>query len=249
MADRTYPDKEAFKNLVAIISTEETAAYANSQFKKLESAYKKVGMLDVFKEYSNILNTFEQNIRLEKGGRANVWLKPKVNVLSDFENFQQSLAQNAAKMVTSQVNGPINTDYAANEKANFLRVFVAEGAPVSPEVERAMDTLNSAILASKKMKIENATIYKIDTETGHILKNNKNEPVLASVEDIQQAMNELPDYLKQFGIEGTVRQRNYPGAAPQQVKKVAVVPEEKTVPAKTPEPVSEQVPSTGVGPT
>ncbi|WED42656.1 hypothetical protein [Legionella cardiaca] len=218
--DVRLPDESALVKAKEVATTEEAAFYLVDQLEdKLIAARK----LDEGRPALTNVREFAEMVSMQQASNSDLFWSGKAGPLSDFQNFQQHIAEKAAATVAANVDGPLHMDFAIrNPGADLLRGYGEH----EPETIQALDKLLNAHLAENQIISKGGKLYAGD-ENGQIRRDSKGEPILADVEKAVQAVKDagkkISELVKEAGkeIPVTTKQHEYPKEAPQKAPAAA----------------------------
>jgi len=208
------PDKESLLNTMEVVTTAEAAEYFYRRFAEKLKATK---MLESSKDVLEKVLEFVDNVRL-CDSRQNSWRGGSAkDILTDFQNLQQKLAETSLQTVTQQVHDDLRLDIAVSDIAQLLRGYSTDGVPLEGDLLLALDRLFNAWLANNDMISKGSTIYVCD-EHGEIKMDARGQPVKVQAERVRQLIDDQVEgfatYITAKGMPTTVVQHEYPEQAP-----------------------------------
>lgn len=234
------PNKQSLLNIMEVVTTSEAAIYFKEQFEKKLRLTK---MMDTCQPVLEKVSEFVDNVCLSDT-RKNSWSAGSSNeVLTDFQNLQQKLAETSMQQVLEQVEDGLQLDIAISDLTQLLRGYSSEGVPLNNELLIALDRLFNAWLAEKGMISKGSVIYQCD-ENGEIKKSSTGEPLTVQADRIRQLIEDetqgFGTYMLEKGKPVTVVQHQYPEQqpVPAQAPTAAAVVEVEAPVTEVPTPTS-----------
>lgn len=243
--EKTLPGKDALVKCKEVAArTVEAAVYLQKQFVNLLTS---AGKVDAARPAIDNINEFVDLVMMQQESRNDYW-SGKAGPLSDFQNLQQNMAEKAAQIAATQVEGDIKIDFAINNKAQFVRGYSTHGENVDAETTKSLDKLLNAYLAEHNLISKGSVIYEGD-EKGQIRRDSKGQPMLADVQKAKQVLSDsakgFEHFLQQSGksVKVNTEQHDYPKGTPAATKASAVESTPTAVAPSTPETTTPTGPS------
>lgn len=156
-------------------------------------------MLDKSADLLVRVHDFAKYVEFKLNSSAQPWSgeSPKI---SDFENMQDHLANDAIRTVKANALSDVKLDIAINESAQLLRGYSAEGEWVKdPVVVDALDKIFNAWLAQHNVVSSSSVLYEANA-LGEI-KRDASGDVHADVEKIKSLMSDPDKGLTKFSAD------------------------------------------------
>lgn len=222
------PDKASLLKIMEVVTTGDAAKYFYSQF---ESKLGKAKMLESSQAILAKVAEFVANVCLcEDRHEQNYWAGKLQDILTDFQNLQQKLAESSLETVVENISGNLKLDIAISNLTELLRGYSTDGEPISGDLLLALDRLFNAWMAEKDMISKGSTIYECDAN-GEIKKDSQGEPIRVEAEQIRELITDpdegFAEYLSDKGMPVDVELHQYPEQQPE-IEPTAQEPEPAT---------------------
>lgn len=193
------PSSETLKKMMDLATTAEAANYLYERFTELLDKAKirdnpeMKGVIDTVRSYVEYVNITTSS--------GDPWSGKAPS--TEFESFQQGLADAAAKVVSEK---EVVFDYAVSDESELLRGYSSGGEPLDSDAAAAMDILFNAWLAKHHMFSKGGVIFEGTPSTEN--------PKRANVDVIRNKLADTEDgfgrFVKSKSIELTSQRHEYP---------------------------------------
>ncbi len=152
----------------------------------------------------NMLANIDQFINIsEQFQQRDPWSGELLDERTDFQTFQDQLADQSVAVIADTMEGDIKMDFAISNSSELIRGYTVNGAPVSHEMAEELDRIFNAWLAENAIITQDSTLYQA-TERGDISWA-QGKPVTVSAETITQLINDkrekgLQAFLERKGL-------------------------------------------------